>query len=742
MQAPSLFRLRVLGQFALQVGGATVRISSRKGCGLLAVLGMQPGYKESRNRLTTLLWGDRYDKQARQNLRQCLASLRTDLAVQARDLLVFDGDTIGLNPGLTSIDAREFLVLAQSSDAVDIERAAALYQADFLAGFSLDVEPFEEWASQERARLASPAMRVFATHAANCERLGNSKRAIEAAERLVALDPLREDSQRLLLTLYARCDGPDGALAHFKALTDLLRRELGVDPDPSTASLAADIRRGAITSSSAAISTPLPKPVSSRERDTRQESQTARDVHPVPAASKADPWRAYRQWPAIGAATVTVLLSLAWLLIGPNSDFSWRVDGPHRELDSIRKEFAKLATKGVITFAVLPFSAQTEDAGQTIADSLANDLSAYLSRNTGVRVMPRQSTLYYRNRLNDAASVGAALGVRYVVEGALRTQDGRGRITIQLIETATGLQTWSTVIERDNIQSINVQDEIAKRLGRELHVEAGISTSSSKRSIANAEIPDLLARGRAARLRGATKENVTTALMYYEEALRREPDLVPALLGATAALVMGSVHRVIDPVPSLMRARKLVDRAIQLRPDSAGAHHRSGQIYKFNSEYDLAIISFRRAIEINPGFSPAYAHLASTLMYMGRFLEAKENIETAIRLSPSDRAMGFWLLIQGNVELELGNDRAALALLRRAETFLPTSPKVHENLAAVYALMGDTANSSKHVAAFKKYADPSAASQALEPIRLGAEGELLHRVRLQTGIKLAFHSPK
>src|SRR6202008_2245437 len=184
----------------------------------------------TRKRLATLLWGDRYDKYARQNLRQCLAALRADLAPHAPDLLVFDGDVIGLNSELTSIDAREFLALAESTDASDVARAAALYRGEFLAGLSFDIETFDEWVATERARLASVAMRFFAAHAASCDRLGDSRRAVEAAERLVAFDPLREDSQRLLLTLYARHRSRDAALAHFKALTSLLKRELGVEP--------------------------------------------------------------------------------------------------------------------------------------------------------------------------------------------------------------------------------------------------------------------------------------------------------------------------------------------------------------------------------------------------------------------------------------------------------------------------------------------------------------------------------
>jgi DNA-binding SARP family transcriptional activator/TolB-like protein len=736
MQAPKSVTLRTLGQFALHVEGAAVRISSRKGCGLLAVLAMHPDYKESRKALATLLWGDRYDKYARQNLRQCLTALRTDLASHARDLLVFDGDMIGLNPELISIDAREFLMLAESTDRSDVARGATLYRGEFLAGLSVEIETFDEWLATERARLLSAATGVFAAHAVNCDRLGDGRRAIEAAERLVALDPLREDSQRLLLTLYARHNGRDAALAHFKTLTSLLKRELGVEPDASTASLVADIRSGVIAPSAPIGAIAAPSGVLSDQPEDNEKPDLAHGTDQQSPARNGVVRPNWRPW-AVAAACGSMALAIAWLSVGIESSPPANGHGP----TSIKADdIAALNAKAVITVAVLPFSTPAGNGDQALADAIAGDLSTYLSRHTGVRVIPHQSMLQYRNRLNDAASVGAAFGVRYVVDGTLRTQGERGRITIQLIDTTTRLQKWSNVIERDDIQSIDVQDEIVKRLARELQVEASISPSSPKRGIENAEIADLIARGRSAQFRGANKEDVTAALGYYEEALRRDPDLVPALVGVTAALVMGSMHRLLDPAPSLERARELIDRAVRLNPDAPGAHYWSGITYKANARYELAARSLRRSIEINPGFSPAYAQLASTLMYLGHFLEAKEHIETAIRLSPKDRTMGFWLLIQGNIELELGDDVAALELLQRAETYLPASPKVHECLAAVYAIMGDKANSSKHVAAFQRYAVPTAAKETLNLLRRGNEGELSHRVRMRIGLRAAFLS--
>src|SRR5258708_15053467 len=145
---------------------------------------------QTREQLATLLWGDRFDKQARQGLRQGFMSLRKQLEPVVPGLLVFDGEVVGLNAELFSTDAREF---ALAEEGADLERALALYRGEFLAGFSLDVEPFDDWVRGERARFAAMAARLLELQAAQSDEGGHGEQVLRACERLLALDPLRED---------------------------------------------------------------------------------------------------------------------------------------------------------------------------------------------------------------------------------------------------------------------------------------------------------------------------------------------------------------------------------------------------------------------------------------------------------------------------------------------------------------------------------------------------------------------
>ena len=237
-------RLRLLGRFAASTEGALpqmVQISAPRHRVLLAYLAMQPTYAETRERLATLLWSDRPDKQARQSLRQLLLTLRQELEPAGIDPLRVERDRVGLDPALVSVDVRDLLALAQSDAEQEIERAAETEYGTFSMASASTAKRFEEWLRGERARVDAAAAQMFLRCAERHDAAGHGAPAIRAAERLVALDPLRESAHRLLLRLLARYRGRDAALAHVARSIGLLRDELDADPEPETAALIAEI---------------------------------------------------------------------------------------------------------------------------------------------------------------------------------------------------------------------------------------------------------------------------------------------------------------------------------------------------------------------------------------------------------------------------------------------------------------------------------------------------------------------
>jgi DNA-binding SARP family transcriptional activator len=238
--------LRLLGGFAMEANvGRPIPISvrSRKARALLAYLAMKPDYRARREELATLFWGDNPDALARHSLRQCLISLRQDLCL-ASEILMVDREAIGLRAQFVSVDARRFMSLARSAGPNGLTQAAELWQGAFLPDLALDIEEFDTWHRQEADRLVAVAADVFEALCRNADANGNGERAIAAAERLVALEPTREDRQRTALKLFARHKGREAALSRAKLLTDLLRSDLGVSPEAATRALIDAIKRG------------------------------------------------------------------------------------------------------------------------------------------------------------------------------------------------------------------------------------------------------------------------------------------------------------------------------------------------------------------------------------------------------------------------------------------------------------------------------------------------------------------
>jgi len=235
-------RLTLLGGFALRdSAGDEIVVRNRKLQGLIAYLALNRDRRHGRDALAGLLWGDRFDAQARQSLRQALTAFRHLPGAETADALDSDDETVALNAGAISIDVADFERLAHNGDP---ERAVALYGGDFLAGIDMRAEHFDVWAADERLRLRDLACETWERLAERRLGAGDPEAAVEAAKRLVALEPLRESGQRMLMRAYVRAGRRSDAIQQYQTVTGLLRRELDVAPDPETTALYERIRQG------------------------------------------------------------------------------------------------------------------------------------------------------------------------------------------------------------------------------------------------------------------------------------------------------------------------------------------------------------------------------------------------------------------------------------------------------------------------------------------------------------------
>ncbi|HSM58923.1 MAG TPA: BTAD domain-containing putative transcriptional regulator [Candidatus Sulfomarinibacteraceae bacterium] len=256
----STLSLRLFGPPRIEVNGKVVKVTRRKAVALLAYLAVTE-QSHSRGALAAMLWPETDQSRALASLRSALWSLNKTALAQ---WVAAEGETVALRPlrddGEAALEVdvvrfRALLAAAQAHDhagagcadcAAILARAAALYEGDFLAGFSLaDAPAFDEWhffeANDLREGLAAALRRLIAWHRGR----GDADCAVHYARRLVGLDPLDEAAQRVLMELYAEAGQQRAAVRQYEMCREALAAELGVEPAAETRALYERIRSGA-----------------------------------------------------------------------------------------------------------------------------------------------------------------------------------------------------------------------------------------------------------------------------------------------------------------------------------------------------------------------------------------------------------------------------------------------------------------------------------------------------------------
>ncbi len=275
----AFLHLTLLGGFSARVDARPVMFPSRKARALLAYLALSPGKPHSRDKLAALLWGDSAEPQARNSLRQCLFVIRRILGVHRVRALSMEGESVALDAGAVRVDVGAFEQLVSRGTTEAVERALALYRGPLLDGMSMREPAFEDWLMAERRLLGERASSALARLVDRHAEAGAIDRAIRAGIRLVALDPLSEPAQRALMRLHASVGQRGTALRQYQACAEILRRELGVEPDTETQRLYREILRQSVSAASGSRSRPAVRPGI---------AQAARGRITAPLAGRAD----------------------------------------------------------------------------------------------------------------------------------------------------------------------------------------------------------------------------------------------------------------------------------------------------------------------------------------------------------------------------------------------------------------------------------------------------------------------
>ena len=246
---PAHLALHFLGPPQIHLDDTSLTLERRKGIALLAYLAVE-GARHTRASLSALLWPDQEGSKAYKNLRQILWELGQSMG---EGWIAADRESIGLSQERDIwLDVREFESrLTEGQREIDVSRrvallseSAKLYRNLFLTGFSLrDAHPFNDWAFAKSEELRHQLGRALFTLSNDYCALGQAEQAIPYARRLIILDPLDEASHRQLMQVYMQAGQHNAALKQYQACEQLLRKELGIDPQPETRELYKKIRK-------------------------------------------------------------------------------------------------------------------------------------------------------------------------------------------------------------------------------------------------------------------------------------------------------------------------------------------------------------------------------------------------------------------------------------------------------------------------------------------------------------------
>jgi TolB-like protein/Tfp pilus assembly protein PilF len=329
-----------------------------------------------------------------------------------------------------------------------------------------------------------------------------------------------------------------------------------------------------------------------------------------------------------------------------------------------------------LMLAVLPFENLSGDPEQEyFSDGLTEELITSLGQLEATRlgVIARTSVMGYKETSKPIRQITRELGVHYVLEGSVRHDGTRIRVTAQLIRGSDETHVWADTYDRTLGELLPVQTEIARAVAGELQVRLpGVAPASSPASRqVRWEAHEATLRGRYF-LEQRTAEAIRTAHEYFERAIALEPDYALAHVGLADAHILAVTYADAPAKDAIARAREELLRARALDEQNAAVHAWLGVVL---AEYDWnwrgAENAFRRAVELNPNFAYAHKLYSEYLSYVGRFEEAIAEAQLARRLDPLS------VVTNSHVGLVLYRAReyeAALDVLQQAMELDPDHP--------------------------------------------------------------------
>ena len=298
---------------------------------------------------------------------------------------------------------------------------------------------------------------------------------------------------------------------------------------------------------------------------------------------------------------------------------------------------AALPLAGKPSIAVLPFNNMGGDAEhEYFADGIVEDIITELSRYSELFVIARNSTFTYKGRAVKVQDVRRDLGVHYVVEGSVRRSANRVRVTVQLIDAATGNHVWAERYDRDFVDLFDLQDELTRAIVATLPGRLGAAEAERLRRKPPSDMAafDYLLAGKIHHHR-ATPEDNDEALRLLDKAIALDPQFAQAHAWKACTLGQAAERGFRDPPEKfLMLAWEEINKAVALDENDVECHRLLCEVCMETRQLDQAAVHNERALAMNPNDPRLVAQKGEVLTWLGQPAEAVEWLKTAMRLDP------------------------------------------------------------------------------------------------------------
>ena len=432
-------------------------------------------------------------------------------------------------------------------------------------------------------------------------------------------------------------------------------------------------------------------------------------------AHRAGPTWPLRFWPILAGISIVLIVSIGAYLLRSRSPNPPQPPTSH------------------VMLAVLPFENLTGDASQEyFSDGLTEEMIAQLGQLDPQRlgVIGRASVMHYRDSQTSLQQIAQDLGIQYVLEGSVRRDSEKARITAQLIQVSDQKTIWSRQYDRQLTSLLALQQEIAQEIADEIQLALGDSrkriapTRGLATSPTSYEAYDLYLKGRYF-LNKRSAQGFQQAIDYFQQAIAKDPRYALAYAGLADSYALTSSYN-LDPGGNLPpKARAAALRALQIDENLAEAHTALALIAEnYDWDWQTAGKEFRRAIDLNPNYPTAHQWYAEYLAWQGRFDEALVESERARQLDP--------------LSLIISTDRAAILLyshqydraIEQLRTVLDMEPdfsRAHAILVLAYVQKGQFAQALAETEKVRRNDDPGVwAMQAYVYGRAGQQLQARH----------------